>query len=166
MPGGAAAEDDHALGIHHAFFVLLHAAEAHPAFFGIHAAAHTFGDGGGLLENFLEHEVLVAAFFQLLDFQFDLLRAGGHFFVAKGFDRQIAAAGHGGDFLVVEVHHFFGVFHDGRGVGGDQEFFFANADDERAGLARGHQFVRLVAVHDHNGVGALYLSESLPHGFF
>ncbi len=132
MPCGAAAGDDDAAGADEVAGVGGQAAEDDAALDGRSMRPRRqFSMAIGLLHDFLEHEVLVVAEFHLFEFEFGFLDFGrhgdivdGHGFEAGGLDD--------GHFVVVEVDDLGGVLDDGGGVGGDDVFAVADADDQGA----------------------------------
>ncbi len=81
-------------------------------FGGIEAAAQAVEDGIGLFEDFLEHEMIVAAFFDGCQFQVELLDEGCDLFVAQIFEDQFVRF-ENGQFVVIDIDDFLGVFDDG-----------------------------------------------------
>ena len=68
--------------------------------------------------------------------------------------RKLAGREHG-HFVVVEVDDLGGVLDDGAGIGGDDVFVLAHADDQRAALAGNDQGVGLILADDGDAVGAV-----------
>ena len=76
--------------------------------------------------------------------------------------RKLSGLQHG-HLVVVEIDDLRGVLDDRRGVGGDDVFVLAHADDQRAALAGDDQRVRLVLADDRDAVRALDLVQRRLH---
>ena len=68
-----------------------------------------------------------------------------------------------GHLVVVEVDDLRGVLDDGAGIGGDDVFVLAHADDQRRALARDDQRVGLILADDGDAVGALDFMQRRLH---
>ena len=106
----------------------------------------------------------VASFFELAEVHGEPADNGSNGGVVEVDDAQGFAPAEDGDFTVVEVDDTVGVFDDGGGVGGEEEFVFADADNEGAAFACGDDAVGVVFGEDGNGVGADDLLEGELYG--
>ena len=120
MPGGAAGGDDHA--VHARQFIELagHAVEARRAAVEVEAPARGHADGGGLLEDLLEHEVRIAALLDLLEVPRDLVDRLVHVGVLE-IAHGVAVTGEGDHLAVVEIDDPARMADDGGGVDGHLE---------------------------------------------
>ena len=123
-------------------------------------------DHGGLLEDLLEHEMLVAAL---------LGRRGvprhvddvAHDRRAVVTHQAVAVAVHHGHLALLEDDLAARVRQNRRRIGGDVHLAFADPDDQRAcAVAREDQTLGLVARDDAERVGAAHFGERLAHGVF
>ncbi|GBD02597.1 hypothetical protein HRbin18_02344 [bacterium HR18] len=80
-------------------------------------AAHAVLQGFWLLHDFFEHEVRIAAFFDLLQVPLQLVDFFFEQHVVDGA-HLIAAAAHNNDFPIVQVDHLTGVFDNGCSIRG------------------------------------------------
>ncbi len=126
----------------------------------LHADASSEGihDGVGLLENFLEHEVVEAALFDGFNLHFELVHLRGDNRVLKVANGQAVLTVHDRDLFVVQVDDVLRVLDDGCRVRSDVKLILlADPDDEWARFARSNEQIGLVCVNDRNGVGAFHL---------
>ena len=165
VPRRAARHENDAPGVHEPVAVVDHARKFHLAGVGVDASADAVDDGPGLLVNLLEHEMGIAALFQLRDRQLEFLDVDLRVVVVQRDDFQRGVAVDHGDFAVAHVDEILGVFDDRRGVGREEELPVAHAHDHRAALPRGDDPVVVALLDDGDGVGADHLPEGLPHGF-
>jgi|GEM_PF-4084911 len=89
--------------------------------------------------DFLEHEVFVATLFGGSSIEAELgdLAVDGDVVQVADVHR---VRGDDGDVVVVGVDHALGVRKDRGGIGGDDCFTFAHADDDRAAASGGDDF--------------------------
>ena len=100
-------------------------------------------DGTRLLHDLLEHEVLVAALLGRLDVPCDAGDGLLHRLTGAVKD-GVAVGAHLGELPVVEIDHIFRVRHKRRHVRGKEVFARADADDQRAAVAREEHLLRAV----------------------
>ena len=81
---------------------------------------------------------------------------GVFIFISHCFDRQ-GPVFDDRHLAVVEVHHAFGVFNDGRCVGGQVVFVYTNANDQGRTFAGRHDGLWILFRDHHNSVGAHHL---------
>lgn len=121
------------------------------------------GQCARLLVDFLLHEMAVGA---------ELGHVGGKLgdvhlardFAARAIDDAHAQQAQVGDVALLQVDHALGHRQQGGGVGSDEVFLDAKADDERAAAARGHQLMRRIPGDDADGIGARELPDRGPDG--
>ena len=118
-----------------------------------------------LLEDLLEHVVLVIAEFDLLDLDFELVNLRGDFDVVDGRGPE-GIAGQLRDGVVVEREGLVGMRHDRALVGGDDVLVVADADQQWRTLAGDHHDARLFLADRRDGVGAFHFSKSALDGLF
>jgi hypothetical protein len=118
----------------------------------------------GLLEDFLEHEVRVAAFFQLAQGEFQFYDAVVFFHLLQVVELRLPVPAQADYLLVVQVDDLFGVFNNGRGVRGQEVFPLPYAYEQRAGFACRYHGVGIVLLDDGYGVGAYHLGQGQLHG--
>ena len=109
-----------------------------------------------LFVDFLKHKVVVAALFGVARVPVhvkDLLAGFTAGFVQYGD----AVPGQDGDLVIIQQINLAGIFQDGRNVGGDVVFAFAETHDERAVLADGNHAVGFLAAENAQRVGAFDL---------
>ena len=120
-------------------------------------------DGARLLHDLLEHEVLVAALFGSLDVPRDA--GDGLLHGLSGAVKDgITVGTHLGELTVVEIDHIFRVRHERRHVRGKEVFTRADADDQRAAVAREEHLVRAIGAQDADRIAALQAAERLHDG--
>ena len=120
-------------------------------------------DGTRLLHDLLEHEVLVAALLGSLDVPRD---AGNGLFdrLAGAVKNRVAVGTHLGELTVVKIDHIFRVRHKRRHVGGEEVLTRANADDQRAAVAREEHLLRTVGAQNADRIAALQTAKCLHDG--
>ena len=89
--------------------------------------------------------MIVTAFFQLLEFEFEFVDIRRLHLVLDRLDGQLSFVDKA-EFAIVQVNDVVGVFDDRRSVGGDEEFafLFADTDDDRTAFAGADELVRMV----------------------
>ena len=111
------------------------------------------GDGPGLLEYFLLHEMGVPGLFghgRRPGDGVDLAVGAAPIHVFDGIGAVLDLH----QIPVVQEHHPVGVGQEGRHVRGQEEFALAEAQHHGRVLARPDQQAGLAAVHHHQGIGA------------
>ncbi len=141
----------------------VHFVEEDAAGFLADAAEDGVADGAGLLKDFLEHEVFVAALFGHDGVPEDMgdLAADGAAVEAGEVD---AFGGEDGEVAVVQEEHVAGVAEDGGDVGGDEIFAFAEADDDGRAGAGGDDLVGVGGGDDGEGEDAGELEDGFADG--
>ena len=127
---GAAADEDHAVELGEFARRGAHAGEHGGAEVEIEAAADGVGQRVRLLVDFLEHEMFEAALLRGGGVEAELGDLAGDRDVVEIADVD-GIRGDDGDVVVVQIDHPLGVGEDGGGVGGDDGFPVADADDDR-----------------------------------
>ena len=145
--------------------VVDHARQLHLVRIGAYASADTVYDGLGLLVYLLEHEMRVAALFQLRDAHLQFLDIDPALVVVERDDLEGLMAVDDGNLAVVHIDEILRVFDDRSGVRAEEKFPFADADGHRAALARGDDFVAVALLDHGDGIGAYDLPQGLLHGF-
>src|SRR5262249_36660228 len=135
------------------------------AFRYIQAAAKAVEDRVGLFEDLLDHEMIVAAFFDGCQLQVQLLDVGGQLFVAQVLEDELVGF-QDGQLVVIDVYDLFGVFDDGGGVGGKEMFSFPDTDDQGAAFPGGDDRVGLIFIQQDDDIGAYDPFEGDANGFF
>ena len=114
------------------------------------------GDGGGLLGDLLEHEVLVAALLGGRQIPVDMKVAGTRVRpVAVEVGDPVAVGGEHHGLVLAQLDGVAGVFDERRHVGADEHLALADAEHQRRGPAGGHDRARLVGVGEHQREMAL-----------
>ena len=140
----------------------LHLLEEHLAGVLRHAAEDRFARGGRLLEDLLEHEVLVAGLLRHDRIpQHALRRLGDR--AAEEIGERDAGARDDRHLLVAEEHDVAGVAEDRRDVGRDEELAVAEADDDRRAVADGDDLFRIVGRDQHQREQAAHQQQRPPH---
>src|SRR5438105_10325236 len=117
-------------------------AQLREAFFHDQPATHRVLNGLRLLEDFLEHEVLEAALFDLIEIPVDAAHALADPACVE-IQHLISVAGEHAHLAVVEVHDLSRVLEDRGDVAGDVELALAEAEQQRTSLARADDLVRI-----------------------
>ena len=164
VPACPTSQDEDALRVFPLRPMLVDAGQVGRALLEVDPSPDGVSDGAWLLVNLLQHEMVVPAFFQRGDFQFNGLDFWGDFRVTNGADGQFAVPGHRGDFFILQVHHILGVRHNGRGVRSHEEVVVAsNADHEGLAFSGGHEAVWMRFVKHDDGVGPNHLFQGDAH---
>ncbi len=165
MPTGAAGGDVDLLQL--AEFVVgdLHLIQENPARVQRNAPHGGIAHGSRLLVDFLEHEVLEAALLRHDRVPGDVLHlAGDGVSVEIGYLHAVRRDD--GEIAVGHEEQVARVIQDGRHIGGDKVFIFAQADHRRRTIARGHDLVGLVDRDDREREDARQLLHGLADGLF
>ena len=165
MPTRSAGGDDDVVDLEQVFLGNIQAAELGKALFENETSTHGVFHRGGLLEDFLQHEVRIAAPFDLLQVPLDTsdgLVANRRIEV----EHLVTVAGDHGDIAIVEIDHVARVREYRRRVRSDEVFPVADTDQQRATVAGGHDFVLLVAGDGRESVGTVALPQRFDHGRF
>ena len=165
VPTGAAGGDVDAGGAGELVVVDLHFAEEDVAGVERDAAEGGVADGAGLLPDFLEHEVLVAALFRLDGIPLDALKLALDGLAVEVGELD-AVEGEDGHVAVGEEVDVAGVVEDAGDVGGDEVFAFADADDDGRAGARGDDLVGLGGGEDAESEGAGEALDGAADGVF
>ncbi len=146
MPGGAAGEELNARERTHVVGCELERVEADLAGLEVDAAAEGVAGGLGLLEDLLQHEVLVAALLDLLRIPVEARHRAVHGGARAVPDLDLRP-GEPRDVAVVEEDHVAGVSDERRRIGGEEALALPEAEDERRALAhRDDLFVSALSV--------------------
>ena len=120
-----------------------------------HAAEDRVPRGSRLLKDFLEHEVLVSAFFsrdRIPEHPFCRLGNGSPAEVGELDSRP----GDDGHFLVAEEDDVARVTEDGRNVRGDEELVLPESDDDRRAVADRDDLFGILDRNQHEGEHAAH----------
>ncbi len=128
-------------------------------------AAHRVGEALGLLEDFLQHEVGIAAPLDGGQIPLDLVDRLVHVSLDQVPD-PVAAPGQHRHFTVVEIHYAPGVLQYGGSIGGNEVFPLSHAHQQGRTLAGRHQQVGLLGGDHHDSVGPGHVPEGLGNRFF
>ena len=140
----------------------LHLLEKHLAAVLRDAAEDRLARGGRLLEDLLEHEVLVAGLLRHDRIPEDALRRLGDRPAEKVGERH-ARARDDRHLFVAEEDHVARVAEDGRDVGGDEELAVAEADDDRRAVSNGDDLFGVVGRDQHQGEQPAHQQQRAPH---
>ena len=123
------------------------------------------GDGGGLLGDLLEHEVVVAALLggREVPVDMELARVGG-VVVAMEVGDPVAVGGDHDRLVLTQFDGVAGVFDERGDVGAEEHLAVADADDQRGRATRGDDRARLVRVGEHQREVALQPRQHRHHG--
>ena len=130
-----------------------------------HAGEQRVAHGARLLEDFLLHEMLVAALFGHDGVPGDVLD-GALDGVAVEVHHAHALRSEHGDVAVGQEKHVARVREDRGDVGGDEIFVLSQADHGGRAGARGNNFVRVRGGKNGQGIDAGELPHGLAHGVF
>ena len=158
----AAAEDLDALDVEQVARAQVQTAEVRGAELQVETALQRPLARLGLLEDLLEHEVLVRAAVVRLVAPLHGVRAlvGRPIVERAGL---VAAGVDHGDLAVVEIDDLLGVAHQRRDVGGDEHLALADADHHRAAVARRDDAVGLARVEHRDAVRPVDRHQRLAH---
>src|SRR5690349_17232873 len=141
MPARAAGGDENVVEAKHLFVGHVETTQLRGALLRQQTAAHAVLDGGRLLEDLLEHEVVEPAALDLIEIPIDLADAALQLLCAL-VENGVALAREYGDVSVIEVDHFAGLREDRRDIAGDVVFAVAETDKKRTSLPRRDNLVR------------------------
>ena len=159
VPGGAAGHDNHVAGTDEFGLEIVQGREVDVIrAVGLfdNAATHTILDALRLLENFLQHEVGIAAFAQGIDVEVYILHAHfSHDFIEVR-DFELVTYTDICYLLIFEIDHLVRMLNERRGIAADEKLraVLADADDEGRSLAGSHEVFAVVAFHHHDGIRA------------
>lgn len=119
-------------------------------------AAEGVGECLRLFGDFLQHEVVVAAFFGCFEVPVDSEGAAFHRVSGKVGD-LVAISGDGDDVILTEFDGFPGVFDEGGNVGAEKHLVVADANDERGAPPACHKGAGMVGVGNDEGEGSFEL---------
>ena len=120
---------------------------------------------GGLLVDFLEHEVLVAALLRRDRVPQHAL-AGLRHLPARIVGEHDARPGDHRHLLVAEEHHVARVRQDGRNIGSHEELVVAQANHDRRAVADRHDLLGVVQRYQHQREHPAHHLERAPDGAF
>ena len=126
---------------------------------------HGVADGARLLEDFLLHEMLVAAFFGHDRVPGDVLDARLDRFAFEVGDADTLGRQHG-DVAIGEEEHVARVEEDGRNVAGDEVFVIPETHDDRRAGTRGDDFLRIPGGENRQRIDAGKPLDGFAHGVF
>ena len=129
------------------------------------AAEDRLSRGGRLLEDFLEHEVLVAGLLRHDRIPQHALGGFGHR-TAEEVGKRHAAAGDDRHLFIAQEHDVAGVVEDRRDVGRDEELAVAETDHDRRSVANGDDLFGIVRRDEHQRKQAPHQQQRPPHGVF
>ena len=166
LPGVPARAAGHDLDLRELAELLLgnvHLVEEHLAGIERHAGEQRVANGAGLLEDFLLHEMLVAALFGHDGVPGDVLHGALDGIAIEVHDADALRSEHG-DVAVRQEKHVARVREDRGNVGRDEIFVLSQADHGRRAGARGDDFVRVRGGKNRQGIDARELAHGLSHG--
>ena len=129
------------------------------------AAEQGVAHGARLLEDFLLHEVLVAALFRHDGVPGDVVRRALDG-TAVVIHHMHAFGGEHGDVAIGEEKHLASVLEQGGDVAGDEIFSIAEANHRRRAEARGDDFLRIFRGEENQRVDAAQFLQGAAHRFF
>ena len=163
VPRRAAREDRHPLDRRELRVGDLHLLEEHLAGVLRDAAEDRLARRGRLLEDLLEHEVLVAGLLGHDRIPQHALRGLGDR-PAEEVGERHARARDDRHLLVAEEDDVARVAEDRRDVGGDEELAVAEADDDRRAVADGDDLLGIVGRDQHQREQAAHQQQRPAHG--
>src|SRR5262245_41038492 len=122
-------------------------------------------DGGWLFVNFLQHEMLEAAFFSKDGIPRDVLELWFALFPA-GVKKPNSITSHDRNFVLVKKKDRPCVRNKGGNIGSDEAFAIHAADDNRCSFADGYDLLRIVSRHHRECKQAFQFRERLQDGLF
>ena len=126
-------------------------------------AIQRVGDGGGLLKDFLEHKVLILAFFHAQGRVLVLLHGVLDQLVLPVPDLAVVA-GQPGVFAFIQIDEAVGYLQQRQGVGANVMLAAANADNQRAAHAGAIQGVGFILMDDAEGKGTAQFGQRAAQG--
>src|SRR5690606_10888774 len=157
MPRGAACRDDDPLEGGKLVIFEVQPAELHRAILLDRTTTHRLTERLRLLEDLLQHEVIVAALLDGIQVPLDVRDLLRHLGAAQ-LHRTMAFRCQHGDLTIVQVDHLARLRQHGSDVARDVVVvFLAYPAQQRTALARSHQLVRVAAAHDRQPVRAFDL---------
>ena len=130
----------------------------------VHAATHTVRQTLRLLEDLLQHEVRIATLLNLSEVDVHRLHLQLLILAEDVHHVQVLSQTDHGYIAVLQIHHLVRIFHDGAGVGTQEELILADAHHQRTLLAGGDDLRRIILVEHGDGVGTDHLVECHLHG--
>ena len=103
--------------------------------------------------NFLDHEMLVAALFRRIHIPFDDFGFLLHL-VAVQIVEGDAVGAHPRKLQIIQIVNITRIFQNRRNIRSQKRTMFCFAQNERAVLARGIDFIRIIAEHDRQRIGS------------
>ena len=126
-------------------------------------AAHGVAQRLGLLEDLLEHEMVIAAQIDVARLQFERLHAVMDFALVAMDDAQRVGRNNR-NLMLGQINDLVGVADQRRSVAGDEVFVFAHAHHQRAAVPGSNDHVGIVVENDRQAIGALQLGQSTANG--
>ena len=163
VPRGAACEDGHAVDLRQLRLRDLHLLEEHAAAVLRDAPEDRLARSRRLLEDLLEHEVLVAGLLRHDRIPQHALR-GGRDRTAEEVGEAHAGARDDRHLFVAEEHHVARVAQDGRDVGRHEELAVAETHDDRRTVADRDDLLGVVGRDQHQREEPPHQHERAPHG--
>ena len=164
VPRGAASHEDDAPGVEKPLSVVHDARQDHVVRLGVDPAPNAVHDGLGLLEDLLEHEVRIAALFELGDAELQLLDVDLALLVVERYDLQRVVAIHDHYLAVIDIDDLVRIFHDRRRVRCQEKLLVADTDDHRAAAACRDDLILVALLHYGDSVCADHLLQCLLDG--
>ena len=141
-----------------------HLVQKHLAGFEREPAQGGVANGARLFVDFLDGEVLEAAFFGQDGIPGDVLNAARDGVAVKAAQLHAVGREHG-QVAVRQKEKIAGVIEDGGNVAGHKIFVLAQADHHRRSLAHGDDLVGIAGGNDGQGKDAAQLAHGGAHGF-
>ncbi len=163
MPRRSLAGENKSTGANQFACVIGDATKHYPPLARFSAAAQAVANGVGLLEDFLEHVMLVIAQLIFLELVLELADGGGNFDVVDGRRLKISRL-EDGHFVVVQINHLRRVLDNRAGVRCNHIFILPHANNQRRTFSRYNQRIRLILADDGDAVGAFNFMQCGLHG--
>ena len=165
MPRSTASHYHDALRTEKLFSIVNHGRERHVVALHIDASSHTVIQTLRLLENLLQHEVVVAALLYLTEVDIHRLYFQLLFFAKNAHYLKLFAQTNDSNVAILQIHHLVRIIDNRTGIRAYEEFILANAYYKRTLFAGSNNLAGVALVHDSDGIGTYHLMQRHLHGF-
>ena len=164
MPRSTTCCNDNTFGIQKFIFIIDKTGKCNIVFIHIYTSAHRIAESFGLFENFLDHKMRIAAFFELTEGHFEFFDLRSFLHIRYGFDAQLFVTFKRHNFFIAHINHLIGELNNWSSIRCQKIFVFAYSHYERTSFACRYNHIWSVLFNHGNSISSNYLIKRKLYG--